>query len=128
MGVALGPPDIAEAIRKMTELGAVDPQHAAELYRVMSQRPAPPPSPPPRLTYHASARPLETKVNAALADVCRQLPVRLASRIKEIRFGPQGVIDPMFEVEFMGGKVISFDNVDEFPTAADVARIALECP
>lgn len=83
--------------------------------------------PRPRTLYFAEQRPLETKINAAIAEVCRQLPVRLASRISVIRFGPQGVVDPMFEVEFKGGKVIAFDNVDEFPTDADIARIT-ECP
>lgn len=79
-------------------------------------------------TYAHQVKPLAARVQGAIDKVCGQLPIRLCSRISSIRFGPDGVIDPTFEVEYMGGKVIQFENVDEFPTEADIARIALECP
>lgn len=68
------------------------------------------------------------KIRLAVDRCVAQIPFRLAHRIQEIRFGPDGVIDPHFEVVYMGGKVIEFENVDTFPTDADIARIALDCP
>jgi hypothetical protein len=34
----------------------------------------------------------------------------------------------MFEVHYRGGKVLQFDNLDEFPTEADIAHICVNCP
>lgn len=102
-------------------------QAVIEEYRKLARLPPPPPpEPPPK--YSRSYRPFAYKADAAIERVCEQLPFRLAHKIAEIRFGPDGVVDPMFEVVFMGGKVIQFDNLDTFPTEADIARIAVECP
>lgn len=82
-----------------------------------------------RASYSQSHRELANrKVKLAVEQCVRELPFRLTHKIQEIRFGPDGVIDPRFEVVYMGGKVIEFENVDSFPTDADIARIALECP
>ena len=50
--------------------------------------------------------PRTVRVRDALERACRQLPLSIAVRISVIRYGPEGVIDPHFEVEFKGGKVI----------------------
>jgi hypothetical protein len=83
---------------------------------------------PRHLAYKYKAHPYETRIRAAMQRACEQLPLRLAHKISEIRFGPDGVTNPRFEVVYMGGKVIEFDDVDNFPSDADIARIALECP
>jgi hypothetical protein len=69
-------------------------------------------SQPPSYTH--SAKPTNRKVQLALDRV--------------IRFGPDGSDDPHFEVIFKSGKVVTFEDVDHFPTDADIARIAVECP
>lgn len=85
--------------------------------------------PPPSTQYVASYRQLhQIKIKLAVDRCVEQIPFRLAHKIQEIRFGPEGVLYPTFEVVYMGGKVIEFENVDTFPTDADIARIALECP
>ena len=83
-------------------------------------------TPSPHYTHTVGPR--ATKVRAALDRASIMLPMRLAHRISNIRFGPEGVTDPVFEVCFVGGKVIQFDNLDTFPTEEDIARIAVECP
>lgn len=80
---------------------------------------------PPR---YKSVRPQELKVLSALHHASVMLPMRLASRIAEIRFGPEGAVSPCFEVVFTSGRVSRFDNLDTFPTEEDIARIAVECP
>lgn len=86
-----------------------------------------PPVPMQFQSQYVSVRPLQLKIQTAIGRLCDQLPMRLARKIVEVRFGPEGVTDPRFEVVFLGGRVLVFDNVDEFPTDADIARIALEC-
>lgn len=78
--------------------------------------------------YQYQVRPIDVRIRAALEKVCLQLPMRVASRISVIRFGPEGVIDPHYEVEFKGGKVLEFEDIETFPTRANVARIVRECP
>src|SRR4051812_29777578 len=76
--------------------------------------------------YVASYRQLQQIKTQLAVDRCvEQIPYRLCHKIQEIRFGPDGVLYPTFEVVYMGGKVIEFENVDSFPTDADIARIAL---
>lgn len=81
-----------------------------------------------RRSYRASIKPADFKIKAAIERVCAELPFRFTFKISEIRFGPEGVTDPGFEVVYMGGKAITFHNIDEFPTDADIGRILLECP
>jgi hypothetical protein len=76
----------------------------------------------------AIVRPLLVKVNKAIDNFCNELPMKLAAKIVAVEFGPDGVMDPSYRVSFIGGKVINFYNVDDFPTDADIARIAVECP
>jgi hypothetical protein len=83
-------------------------------------------SQPPSYTH--SAKPTNRKVQLALDRAIEQLPIRLANKIHVIRFGPDGSDDPHFEVIFKSGKVVTFEDVDHFPTDADIARIAVECP
>lgn len=79
--------------------------------------------------YVASYRQLQQiKIKLAVDRCVEQIPFRLCHKIQEIRFGPGSVVYPTFEVVYMGGKVVEFENVDSFPTDADIARIALECP
>lgn len=78
-------------------------------------------------SYYAK-NPVNIKVERAIETCSLLLPMRLATRISMIRFGPQGVIDPMFEVVFMGGHVITFPDIERFPSDDDLARIAIECP
>lgn len=79
-------------------------------------------------TYSFRINPSDRKVRLALDQVSEQLPLRLSRKISEIRFGPDGAPSPQFEVVFAGGKIVTFGNVDTFPTGADIARIAVECP
>lgn len=78
--------------------------------------------------YSAKIRPRARKVQMALDRVADALPMRVAHKIVEVRYGPDGATDPRFEVMFMGGRVLTFDNVDDFPTDANIAQICLECP
>lgn len=84
----------------------------------------------PKPSYHQEARhPLNQKVQNAIAHVIKALPYRVVERIEAIRFGPQSVVDPQFEVVFKGNAdPVLFDNIDSFPTEADIARICLMCP
>lgn len=96
--------------------GPGSPMPGANLYR---------PKPP----YHYEiATPLGKKVKVALERTLAELPFRVVTKLDTIRFGPADVTDPRFEVVFKGDKIVEFDNVDTFPTEADIARICLMCP
>jgi hypothetical protein len=77
---------------------------------------------------YRTVTPIAVKIESALNRVCTMLPFCLVNKLVEVRFGPTGALDPTFEVVFKGGKIVAFDNLDTFPTDADIACIALECP
>jgi hypothetical protein len=122
--------DIAQwdMLRRMVETGVASPAifKDQDLMRRLQEWNLTKPSPPP--TYSQQAKPTTRKVQLALDRAIVQLPMRLTYKVETIRFGPDGSDDPQFEVVFKGGKVITFDNLDTFPTDADIGRIAVECP
>lgn len=60
-----------------------------------------------------------------LFELSVRLPVRLIAQIRRITL----VDDPLrVEVEYINGHVLLIHDVDAFPSEADIARIALECP
>lgn len=67
------------------------------------------------------------KCHARIDKLVEALPMKLAGRISEIRLEQSGN-NYAFVVIFEGGHELTFENVDEFPTDADLARIALEAP
>jgi hypothetical protein len=112
-----------EVMRHITENGlAQDPETFRKIMEQRWQTFSPPPS------YSQSVKPTNRKFQLALDRAIEQLPIRLANKIHVIRFGPDGSDDPHFEVIFKSGKVVTFEDVDHFPTDADIARIAVECP
>ena len=65
----------------------------------------------------------------AIDRLISELPLRLLTKVKVVRCGPEGAKVLHFEVVFFqADKTITFDNVDTFPTDADIARICVEAP
>jgi hypothetical protein len=88
-------------------------------------------------SYCARTSPAHVKIQEAINKAVAQLPFRLALKIDHIKFGPEVVgfnqltfeheyKDLGFVVKYISGKEIKFYDIDEFPTDADIARIALE--
>lgn len=81
-----------------------------------------------------TSRPLHRKAQMAMDRLAEQLPMCVAAKISELHlrstFYPVSNTEDTWRyvVAFIGGRVIEFPVVADFPTDADVARICLECP
>lgn len=82
---------------------------------------------PPPPSYIHTSRPNRLKLDMAFKRLAEGLPFRVASTL-EAKFGPEGNTNPAFEIHYSSGHVIRFENIDTFPTEADIARICLEAP
>jgi hypothetical protein len=72
---------------------------------------------------------METKVLRKIHEAIDQLPLSICTHISTIAFRYADEAKPRrFDVVFDNARVISFPDVDNFPAAEDIARIALECP
>ena len=72
---------------------------------------------------------LLSKVQAKTSRALDQLPMGICAHINRIDFYPNSFKSPMrFTVVFDNDHTVSFDDVDDFPSEAHIARIALECP
>ena len=94
---------------------------------------------PPRQEYKPpdrvllSVNPQSTIAANKIAGALSQLPMRLAGKITSITFVEK--LDhnhkptaQVFAVTYTNNHVLEFGDVDAFPSEADIARIALECP
>jgi hypothetical protein len=72
--------------------------------------------------------PALAKLEWAIDNAIRQLPFALARKVQVVRSSGDPRREPWFEVVFIDGRILTFDNLDTFPTDADIARIALEAP
>ena len=72
-------------------------------------------------------KPVTLKAEKALVRMTEALPFSVVARITRVGFQH---IDRhlFFTVVFESGQSITFDNVDTFPTEADIGRIVLSCP
>ncbi len=70
--------------------------------------------------------PAAEKARAKLNKLLDQIPMRLAANIRDIDFYDRG--PARFVITYTNTHTLEFENVDEFPTDTDIARIALECP
>jgi len=70
---------------------------------------------------------LELRELEARRKLATSLPVRILMRIKEVKLTAPIASAACYEVEFYEGRKLYFDDVDNFPSDADIARIALEC-
>lgn len=80
-----------------------------------------------------SIDPLTTKAAAKIARALEQIPMRMAAKILRIAFVVKyaaGTHDQtqVFVVTYANNATLEFGDIDMFPTDADIARIALECP
>lgn len=84
----------------------------------------------PPVTWSHTVRPGQAKIDQAIHRAIAAIPVRVAVKTLEIRFGPVNVemSAKRFEVEFTNGHILAFPDIDTFPTDADIARICLEAP
>lgn len=81
-----------------------------------------------------SASPLHDRSHTAIRALTSQLPMRILGAIEQVKL--LATVDSVenmqgnfrYVVEFKGGRKLEFANADTFPTEADVARVALECP
>jgi hypothetical protein len=95
-----------------------------------------PSAPPVQKSYERTVfgmQPIESKARDAITTVVSKLPMKLAASIASINFEQTEHVNGQptgqhYNVIFVGGKVVKFDNVDTFPLEEDVARIALEAP
>lgn len=94
------------------------------------------PAPP---TYHPpdrvvlSVNPQSTIAANKISHTLTQLPMRLAGKISSITFVEK--LDhnhkptaQAFVITYTNNRTLEFDDIDAFPSEADIARIALECP
>jgi hypothetical protein len=69
----------------------------------------------------------EAKIKLQADEAMRKLPWRIARHIQSLAFWHD---EPQlrFEIVFDNGHKLEFTDVDRFPSDADIAQIALECP
>lgn len=79
----------------------------------------------PRITSILTAFPLTALANDKINKCVAQLPLRLAQKITSISLATEGD-DLFFVIKYTNDREIRFNEVDEFPSDADIARIALE--
>lgn len=87
--------------------------------------------PPDRVVM--SVAPQATKAATKISQALEQLPMRLAGQILSINFVEKldanfKVTGRVFMVTYTNNRTLEFGDVDSFPSEADIARIALECP
>lgn len=69
--------------------------------------------------------PVHVMMQRKLLELSVRLPVRLTTQIKRIAL----IEEPLrIEVVYANGYTLVIHDVDAFPSEADIARIALECP
>jgi hypothetical protein len=77
-----------------------------------------------------SHSPINFKVTDKITECTRQLPMALAAKIHMIAFytDPYRFVVVFKDKPEMIPQKLVFDDVDDFPSDAHIARIALECP
>lgn len=80
-----------------------------------------------------SVSPQSTIAANKISQTLTQLPMRLAGKISSINFVEkldrnQKPTAQVFVVTYINNRTLEFDDIDAFPSEADIARIALECP
>lgn len=75
------------------------------------------------------------KMEMAVDKLVAQIPMAMVPKIESIDVRQSSdpakrgeVIDTWIEMKFAGGKSLRFDNIDTFPTDADVSRVMIVCP
>lgn len=70
------------------------------------------------------------KADRAVKQVIANIPFAVANKVVAVKLSRTDV--PMnerwFEVSYVNGRVTRFDNIDTFPTEADIVRICFEAP
>lgn len=70
------------------------------------------------------------KADCAVKQVIANIPFAAANKVVAVKLSRADV--PMnerwFEVSYVNGRVTRFDNIDTFPTEADIVRICFEAP
>jgi hypothetical protein len=86
-----------------------------------------PPQPP--TTWHVIPNVRQAKLAQQGERLVAVLPMSIANKINALDFWDETKDRrARFVLTFNNRRSIEFDNIDEFPTAENIARIALECP
>lgn len=110
----------AQALAAQQQWTTMQAQTQAGLQAAQAFRPDP-------LVPLVRVQPRVTKARGKIERMVEVLPIRICAKILSIEFYDH-IVPMRFVITFTNQRTLEFDDVEEFPSDAHVARIALECP